>query len=379
MGSVAAKPALLLDRSADSGDLVLTPAGFGLASAEPDPAVSLQPLIDALGQNIALLDGSGTIATVNAAWRAFAREHGWRSARAGIGTNYLRVCDASPEATDVAAELRALLAGRCSTSKLAYDMNVAGELRGFIVTMCALELGQRRWVLMMHGDAAPAATRGGAASVAPEQRLRIEFEERRRIARELHDSTSQHLTAIELLLMSAYRRVQDPHAERLIREAVQETVHALREMRSFSFLLHPPVVEGGGLAEAMASFIQGYSRRIELPITFAARIEAPESLVPFEAALFRVAQEALANVHRHADATCARVELLAGPDEVMIVVEDDGRGFGRDSDASGELPGVGIAAMKERVEEFGGNLEYHHPERGTRLTARIPLRGRRSA
>lgn len=368
MGTVAPKPPFLLNGAADS-------QGFAADPAHADATSTFQPLIDALEQNVAILDDSGTIVRVNAAWKAAARQNGWGWPRAGIGMNYLRVYDASEDAFEVAEELRAILAGRCASSRLLCGLPAGGVPRPVVVTMSALATGDRRWIMVLHGDAHGPA--GEVGAVAPQQRLRIEFEERRRIARDLHDSTSQHLTAIELLLMSAYRRVQDPSAERLIREAVQETVHALREMRSFSFLLHPPVIEGGGLAEALESFIRGYSRRIELPIAFTARIDAPEALAPLEAALFRVTQEALANIHRHADATEARVLLASGPDEVMLVVEDDGCGIACEPGAPGHPPGVGIAAMKERVEEFGGWLDIESPGKGTRLTARIPLRSER--
>ncbi|MGZ8281401.1 MAG: histidine kinase [Allosphingosinicella sp.] len=365
MATAAAKPPLLLAASAKSQRLASTARKSG-------PSSALQQIIDALDQNAAILDDTGTIVRVNAAWRAFARHNGCQSPRAGIGSNYLRICDACKDAAEVVGELRAILDGRRVASRVYYELKVAGRSRQYMLTLSVLDMDGLTGVLVLHRDVTSEGV-AGEGPVAPEARLRIEFEERRRIARDLHDSTSQHLTAIELLLMSAYRRVSDPQAERLIREAVQSTVTALREMRSFSFLLHPPVLEGGGLAEAMASFVEGYARRIDLPISFAARVESPEALVPFEAALFRVTQEALANIHRHARASCARVELMANANEVMILIEDDGRGMGRDEDAPFDLPGVGIAAMKARVEEFGGTLAIDSPEQGTRLIARIPL------
>ena len=315
------------------------------------------------------------IVAVNAAWKSFARAHGLRCQNAGIGVNYLRVCEQAEEAeaAAVAASLRALQLGQAELLTHSYAMAVGDEVRDFLTTISRVEADDELWILVMHADVTEVGRATGARPVAADERLRIQLDERRRIARELHDSISQYLIAIGLLLLSARRRTDDEVVDQLIVEAEDATAEALREVRATSYLLHAPLIEAGGLVEAIETLVDGYSRRIGLPIDFTARLPDPAAIAPVEVALFRITQEALANVHRHAEASQASVLLEYDGNEVTLTVEDDGKGLADVAGAPSVQLGVGIKSMRARTEELGGRLELRSTLKGTRLTARIPV------
>jgi signal transduction histidine kinase len=198
-------------------------------------------------------------------------------------------------------------------------------------------------------------------------------EERRRIARELHDSTSQHLAAAALDLEWALQQV-DPAAGRLqatLGEALGLCLRSLDELRTLSYELHPPVLEASGLEAALRWYREAFSRQTGVRV--ALRVVNPGGRLPpgVERALFRVAQEALRNVHRHSGSASAAVGLtrLPGRGPAVLVVRDRGRGL------LGAAPGQGLAGMRHRVEACGGRLEITSPSRGTCVRAVIPLRG----
>lgn len=207
--------------------------------------------------------------------------------------------------------------------------------------------------------------------------MRAEAEERRRIARELHDTVSQHLVAMDFLLSQAERAQGSPAFERGtadIREALRE---AQREVRALSYMLHPPDLEKLGLSAALRRLTSGFGARTGLLIRSQID-EVPASLPPARAlAVFRVAQEALMNVHRHAEADTVDVKLEVCANEMLLEVSDDGVGLEGDalrgvlSDGAG---GVGIAGMAARVEALGGAVEFDTPERGLRVRANLPIR-----
>ncbi|WP_162245688.1 histidine kinase [Brevundimonas sp. Root1279] len=205
--------------------------------------------------------------------------------------------------------------------------------------------------------------------------LKAEAEERRRIARELHDSMAQHLVAIDLSLSRLQR---DPRSE-MPAEAVRDIREALTaahsEVRTFSYLLHPPDLERLGLAGTLRKFVSGFGRRTGLDT----RLDIDEDLSDLrpaaELTLFRIAQEALMNVHQHAVARSVEVSLIAACDATTLEIRDDGVGLS-DEDIHGLLAdstgGVGIAGMKARMEHLGGDLEITSAERGLRIRATLP-------
>ncbi len=196
--------------------------------------------------------------------------------------------------------------------------------------------------------------------------LSVEEKERRRIARELHDSTAQHLVAADLMLAAHERRV-GPQQDKSLSEARDTLALALREIRTLSFLLHPPRLREQGLAKTLRSFAEGFARRAVLD-TRIEIAELPAEISPeVELALFRVAQEALMNVRRHADADCVQVRLRVEQGDLVLEIEDDGVGIGAVETVAS---GVGVDGMRARLSSLDGKLTLDSPSgHGTRVRA----------
>ncbi len=190
--------------------------------------------------------------------------------------------------------------------------------------------------------------------------LAAEARERRRIARELHDSTTQHLVAIDLTMSRLKARIgDDPIDQAIVSDIRAALAAAHREIRTFSYLLHPPHLERVGLEAALNQFLEGFRRRTGLQVTFQA--EGPPRVLgqPTELALFRVAQEALLNVHKHAKASAVDIRLANRPVETILEIRDDGVGMPEDEIAAmlaSPTHGVGITSMKARIADLGGTL-----------------------
>ena len=205
------------------------------------------------------------------------------------------------------------------------------------------------------------------------QLLRIQDQERRRIARELHDSTAQTLAALSMnLTVLAREAAPVPEARR--RELFQDSIGMLEqatvELRTTSYLLHPPLLEERGLPAALGWLATGFSERsgIEVKLVIAPEVERQSEEV--ETAFFRVVQESLHNVHRHSGSKTVHIQISRSDTELILAVRD--RGSGPPPPAR-DLLGVGIAGMKERLQQLGGTLtiEPNHP--GTAVIARLPL------
>jgi len=206
--------------------------------------------------------------------------------------------------------------------------------------------------------------------------MQAELDERRRIARELHDSMAQHLVVIDLTLSRMQREVGDA----LPPDAVEEIKDALRaahsEVRTFSYLLHPPDLERLGLTGAVEKFATGFGARTGLIMNLAIEdlpvLDAVSGLT-----LFRIAQEALMNVHRHARASHVEVRMHIVAGQVELEVADDGVGASPahlDHVLAHGAAGVGISGMKARLEQLEGRLRLDVLPRGLRLRATLPVR-----
>jgi two-component system, NarL family, sensor kinase len=194
-------------------------------------------------------------------------------------------------------------------------------------------------------------------------------EERRRIARELHDVTAQDLFAQSLLLarLAAAAAGLAAAARADLAEARALGEHVLQALRTQSYLLHPPLLDELGLATALEWLVDGFAQRSGIAVALAADAAVGRLPAAVELALYRVAQEGLGNVLRHAGSATARVALAREGDTAILRVEDRGRGL------AGTPEGVGIAGMRERLVPLGGRLAIASSERGTVITATIPL------
>jgi PAS domain S-box-containing protein len=208
--------------------------------------------------------------------------------------------------------------------------------------------------------------------------MRTQDEERRRIGRDLHDSTGQTLAALEMGLARLMHnsdsalpaREQFEHCARLASQCSTE-------IRTASYLLHPPLLDELGLLSALRWLADGFRRRSEIDV----RLDLPEAMdrLPrdHELCLFRVAQEALTNVHRHAASPWASIRLKAQSNSVMLEIEDAGRGmprqFGPGTDAHDPPLGVGLAGMRERIRQIGGTLSVESTNTGTRVRTTLSI------
>ncbi|MBP1635039.1 MAG: histidine kinase [Acidobacteria bacterium] len=201
----------------------------------------------------------------------------------------------------------------------------------------------------------------------------VQEQERRSIARELHDEVGQALTAIKVELAVAERNAGLPEKAHLALGEVRAiTDRTLQQVRDLSQLLHPSLLDDLGLPAALEWYLKGFSRRTDVKAELLQdRMEA--RLPPaVETCVFRVVQEALTNVARHARASSARVYLQRLPHTVLLTVEDDGLGL---TEAPGGEPrGLGLLGIRERATELGGTFRVEsQPGKGTRLTVELPV------
>jgi PAS domain S-box-containing protein len=214
-------------------------------------------------------------------------------------------------------------------------------------------------------------------SLASKSLLVAEAQERRRIARELHDSTAQHLVAIDLTLGRLERRLDGDEEQRAILEDIREALTAAhREVRTFSYLLHPPDLERNGLDSTLRRFCDGFAARTGLQVSLKLDENRPQLQSVGDLALFRVAQEALMNVHHHARAERVELSLRYDGRCVSLLIRDDGVGL-HQSDIetllSEDSGGVGIAGMRARMEQIGGHLDLVPQAGGLLVCATLPL------
>jgi signal transduction histidine kinase len=201
--------------------------------------------------------------------------------------------------------------------------------------------------------------------------------ERRRWARELHDETLQGLGGLRLLLASALRQDSQPRALEAMREAVTHIEREIDNLRAIITELRPAALDELGLRTAIEALLDRYHEQsgfqldgeLELPDPSAGEERLQEDL---ETAVYRLVQEALTNVTKHAHASWVRVTVSESGDELLVEVQDDGRGFA--SKTTGD--GFGLAGMRERVSLAGGTLSVDSGEQGTLVRARLPARHR---
>ena len=209
--------------------------------------------------------------------------------------------------------------------------------------------------------------------------LQLQDDERRRIARELHDSVGQTLAALAMNLA----------AVRLDVERLTKTAHALTdsenlvrdmssEVRTISHLLHPPLLDEAGLSSALRWYVEGFAVRSKIKV----ELYLPEDFrrLPRESetAIFRVVQECLTNIHRHSESPIARIRLRQRDHEVLVEIADKGKGIPAEKQehlASTGAPGVGIRGMRERLRQLGGTLEINSNGSGTVVVVHLPIPG----
>jgi PAS domain S-box-containing protein len=230
--------------------------------------------------------------------------------------------------------------------------------------------------LQMNTDITARQKAEKAARSLSKRLLSLEADERRRIARELHDSLGQYLTSLKINLDLLSRAANEKKKAALLSECLQMAEQSLKETRTISHLLHPPLLDEAGLESAIRWYVDGFGQRSGITVN----LDVPPDLGRFrrdmETALFRVVQESLTNVHRHAQASMINIQVDVDSEQVWLEVKDNGKGIPEErlhAFDSGSGNGIGLAGMRERVRELGGDLTILSSKAGTCLRICIPI------
>ena len=346
----------------------------------------LQSAIDALSAHIAILDERGNIIAVNEPWRKFAEENRFDGPSHGIGMNYLDVCESAvgeipDEGIAVAEGIRSILDSRSADFRIVYSCHSPEEKRWFQLRATRFYDNSRMRLVMVHENITEIKHADEELRGITDHLLRLQDEERRRIARDLHDVTAQNIFAITMNL-ARLRKILPTftgRAEELVAETILLGEESLQEIRTVSYVLHPPTLRGEGLVSALRSYIEGFVRRTGIRVTLEAEPEKVELPAEVQTALFRIVQESLANIIRHSGSKTARIQLSRRSDGVLLQVKDEGVGIPSEllDETSGQIRslGVGIPGMRTRLRQLGGKLRIESDVNGTTVTATVPLKG----
>jgi len=215
------------------------------------------------------------------------------------------------------------------------------------------------------------------------QLLRMQDEERRRIARELHDSAGQTLAALSMNLspLESENGQIGPRAARAIKESLKLIAGLSQELRTISHLLHPPLLDEVGLSSALRLYLEGFTERSKIKV----ELEIPEDFgrlsSDLETAIFRIVQECLTNIHRHSGSLVAKIRVTHRDGRVLVEVADRGKGIPPEKQKAmqaGAKMGVGMRGMSERVRQLGGTLEVASGSHGTVVVVKLPIAGNSS-
>jgi PAS domain S-box-containing protein len=208
--------------------------------------------------------------------------------------------------------------------------------------------------------------------------LQVQDDERRRLARELHDSVGQILAAIGMNIgvVRAQSDKLDTLGARAVADNVQLVDQVSREIRTISHLLHPPLIEIAGLASALRWYVDGFAERSQIKVDL--DIPADFGRLPDETelAVFRIVQECLTNIHRHSGSATATISIHQEDERLFVRVQDRGKGISKteQSDVMTQgRSGVGFAGMRERLRQLGGTLEIESEENGTLVSAILKI------
>lgn len=206
----------------------------------------------------------------------------------------------------------------------------------------------------------------------------LQDDERRRIARELHDSVGQLLAAIcmnNTLVEPEYHKLSSDGAKRMTDNAALVD-EVCKQIRTISYLLHPPLLDEIGLASALRFYVTGFAERSKIDTRLEISSDFRRLPTEMELSIFRFVQECLTNIHRHAASPTAGIRLTQNESHIMIEIEDAGKGIPLDrllALDSSRVAGVGLRGMRERLRRLEGTLNIQSHGRGTKVTAIVPL------
>jgi signal transduction histidine kinase len=207
--------------------------------------------------------------------------------------------------------------------------------------------------------------------------LKTQDEERRHIARELHDSAGQTLTVLGMSL-AQFAQKAGRKAPELADDAeqIQETVQQLhREIRTTSYLLHPPLLDENGLYSAVSWYVKGLQERSGLEVHLDISKDFGRLSREMELVIFRLVQECLTNIHRHSASKAASIRISRESNQIILEIRDQGKGMSRErlAEIQSGRSGVGISGMRERLRQFEGTLNIESDSSGTLVFVTIPV------
>jgi PAS domain S-box-containing protein len=342
----------------------------------------LQSTIDALNAHVAILDERGFIIAVNESWRRFAAANGLGDPNHGVGRDYLAICEvgvglAPTEASAIGQGIREVLGRKRDEFRAEYPCHTASEKRWFQMRVTCFADGGLDRLVIAHENVTEIKRAEEALQHLTARLLQSQDEERRRLARELHDGTAQNLFAMTLNIgrLQSLEVVADDKARHLIRESLGLGEQCLQDIRTLSYLLHPPLLDGAGLASALRWYVDGFVKRSGIAVDLTVPANGERMPADTERALFRIVQECLTNILRHSGSRTASIELAVAPGEARLRVRDQGTGMSADGGftTDPEAFGVGIPGMRERLRQLGGRLEIASGADGTAVCATVPL------
>jgi signal transduction histidine kinase len=257
-----------------------------------------------------------------------------------------------------------------------HELQVAHDNLEKRVIERTVELQQKNIQIQKQSGTLEAANRG--LRELSSRLLRVQDEERRRIARELHDSTGQTLALLSMNLCALQEeaRAISEGIGRALSESIQIVNQVSGELRTISYLLHPPLLDEIGLLSALKWFAEGFEQRSDIKVRLELDSDFGRVSRDLETAVFRVVQESLTNIHRHADSPTATIRLSQSEDRVTVQIEDAGKGIVPEKLSeitTAGVSGVGLRGMRERIENFRGTFDVTSGERGTCIRVSIPI------
>ncbi len=337
----------------------------GIPKSSKSGWLLLQAALDSLSAHIAVLDTRGIIVAVNRQWAKFGRQNGLDLTKDGIGTDYVAALPQTHDMTHLRKQLTDVLIGKDRGFRHSYWCDAPDGARYYEMQVRRYGRGAWRRVLVAHEDVTELKQAEDTLKELAGELERAREDERRRLAKELHDTTCQDLLAASLTAQRLKGRlVDDADAHEAMEELKQSLGRAMRDLRTLSYLLHTPT-SSASIADAARALTVGFGERAGLQVRFASDYSGGCG-ERTERALLSALREALTNIYRHSGSNAARVELSSKDKTLELAISD--RGQWREGSE-----GVGLASMRERLAEVGGTVMLHRTRRGTRLSAQVPL------
>jgi two-component system NarL family sensor kinase len=346
---------------------IVEPADGGPASVE-----MFQQIINGLPEQIALLDADWNILAVNVAWTKTAAQYGYGDLLPGA--NYLQFCQSKSAEGHAPAGLvvngiAQIETGQTDSHRFVYHGRERWSGHAFQLCIKRLQIAGRSFATITRYDVSELVQLRQLREGFSHSMVEGQAQERRRMARELHDSTMQLLAGLGLSIGQLKRAGKPDAAVEIVAEMEELLGEAQRQLRSISYLAHPPLLKAMGLADALQALVEGFDRRTGLRVSFHIDPGLGVDWRAAEVVLYRVVQEALSNIHRHAHATDAAVALIARNRMVHAVIMDNGIGM-----PTPIRQGIGLPGMRARLAELGGRLTIRPASPGTMLIASLSLR-----